>query len=63
MLKNESTKKSKVKDTRTKQEKLDDKLRIKELEAKLEYAEAENAVLKKFHALGIPIPESMREKK
>ncbi len=63
MKKNESTQKSKVKDSRTKQEKLDDKLRIKELEAKLEYAEAENAVLKKFHALGIPIPESMRKKK
>ncbi len=63
MSKNDSNPKLKAKDTRTKQEKTDDKLRIKELEMKLEYAEAENAVLKKFHALGIPIAESMREKK
>lgn len=63
-MSNQKNKKNlKVKDLRTKQEKLDDKVRIKELEMKLEYAEAENAVLKKFHALGIPIPESMRDKK
>ncbi|WP_423363306.1 transposase [Mycoplasma sp. P36-A1] len=49
-------------DNITKQEKLDDKQKIKELELKLEIVSAENALLKKFHALGIPIPEEMLKK-
>lgn len=51
------------KDKRTNIEKLDDKLRIKDLEMKLEINRAQNALLKKYLALGIPIPESMLEEK
>lgn len=47
------------KDNRSKQEKIDDKQKIKELETKLEILRAQNALLKKYQALGIPIPESM----
>lgn len=51
------------KDNRMHQEKMDDKQKIKDLEMQLEIARAENALLKKYQALGIPIPESMLKRK
>ena len=53
---------TKTKDARTKQEKLDDKMKIKELEQENELLRAENALIKKFQTLGIPIPEHLLKK-
>lgn len=47
------------KDKRTSQEKKNDKDEIKELKMQNEILRAQNALLKKYQALGIPIPESM----